>query len=49
MIPSGCDLKRNTPAQLVDVFNVLCKLRDESADEIAATTTANAKQILHLD
>ncbi len=40
--------ERNSPAYLPDVLRTLAELKQMSEDEVAAQTTANAKQILRL-
>lgn len=40
--------QRNEPAYLVDVWQSLCELRDEDAETVANTTTANAKRLFAL-
>lgn len=49
MVPSTSHSKRNTPVHLLDNFRVLCKLRKESPEVIAATTTRNAKEALKMN
>jgi len=48
MVPSTSTSKRNTPVHLLNNFHTLCQLRDESPEQIAAITTANAKKVLRL-
>ncbi|NVK22344.1 MAG: TatD family hydrolase [Kangiellaceae bacterium] len=48
MKPSTCKKEFNTPLHLFDNFNVLVELREESANDIAQATTANAKVVLGL-
>lgn len=48
MIPATSQSDRNTPIHLIDIFKVFCELRDESPEELAAATTANAKQVLRI-
>ncbi len=40
--------QRNEPAYLINVLKCLAELRDESVEEIAARTTANAKTLFHI-
>jgi len=49
MVPSSSSSKRNTPVHLLDNFSALCKLRAETAEEIAMVTTNNAKKALRLN
>ena len=49
MIPSSSTSDRNTPVHLLDIFKEFCKLRDESPEELAAATTANAKKAFKMD
>ncbi len=49
MVPSTSGFKRNTPVHLLDNFRALCALRSESPEEIALTTTNNAKSILKIN
>ncbi len=37
--------QRNEPAYLIDVWRMLSELRDETANKVAKSTTANAKQL----
>jgi TatD DNase family protein len=48
MVPNGSNTERNTPVHLLENFKALCELRDESPQEIAQTTTANAKSVLRI-
>ncbi|NVJ65413.1 MAG: TatD family hydrolase [Gammaproteobacteria bacterium] len=49
MKPYNCKKAHNTPFQIFDVFNELCKIREESPSEIARTTCNNSKQILRIN
>ncbi|MDH5388994.1 MAG: TatD family hydrolase [Gammaproteobacteria bacterium] len=40
--------ERNEPAYLVEVFNTLCKLRQETKTDIAKQTTENTKKLFNL-
>ena len=48
MIPATSQSKRNTPVHLINNFRALCKFRSESPEQIAETTTRNAKEVLRL-
>ncbi|WP_251359327.1 TatD family hydrolase [Kangiella sp. TOML190] len=48
MKPANSRKAYNTPFQIFDVFNEVCKLRQESADDIARITCQNSKQILRI-
>ena len=41
--------KINSPEYLPEILDTLVSLRPESKEEIAAQTSANARQVLHLD
>jgi TatD DNase family protein len=40
--------QRNSPAYLPEVLDTLARLRELSADVVAAATTANARRVLRL-
>jgi TatD DNase family protein len=40
--------ERNEPAFMTDVLDTIATLREESAEAIAAVTTANAKKLFNL-
>ena len=40
--------ERNEPARLVDVLDVIATLRNETREEIAAATRANAERLFGL-
>jgi TatD DNase family protein len=42
------DKQRNEPAYLLDVWRSIGNLRDESAEEVAQVTTANAIELFRL-
>lgn len=48
MVPSTSNSNRNTPVHLLDNFRALCQLRVETPEQIATTTTMNAKQVLRM-
>ncbi|MDH5610838.1 MAG: TatD family hydrolase [Gammaproteobacteria bacterium] len=41
--------ERNEPAYLVEIFDVLCKLRKEEKEEIAQQTSLNAKALFNIN
>ncbi len=49
MKPYNAKKAYNTPFQIFDVYNELCKLRNESASEIARVTCQNSKDVLRID
>ncbi len=49
MKPANSRKAYNTPFQIFDIFNEVCKLREESASEIAQVTCRNSKQILRIE
>lgn len=49
MVVSAHHGGRNSPEYLIDVFDTLVELREESAEEIAAQTTQNAIDVLALN
>lgn len=49
MKPFNSKKAYNTPLQIFDIFNELCKIRQEPADLIAKTTCENSKKILRIN
>ncbi len=48
MIPATSQADRNTPIHLLDIFKVLCELRDESPQVLAEATCRNAKSVFKI-
>lgn len=47
MPPEGVEKGRNTPLNLMRVFEALCELRAEPPDVVATTVNANARKFFH--